>query len=96
MGGQRRVAHQRADAQAPITGSFHLVQGQAIDVDQMRGRFDFQFHQVEQIRAAGDELGARRAQGGSRRFGRRGRLLVAEDSHAGLPATSVMASMILE
>jgi hypothetical protein len=58
VGGQVGVAHQRTDAQAAVGGAFDLVEAEAVDVDQVRGRLDLQLHQVEQVGAAGNEARA--------------------------------------
>ena len=63
-------AHRRRDrccvtsapiAQAAVVGRLDLVEPEVLHVDQMRRRLDLELHQVEQVGAAGDELGARRA-----------------------------------
>ena len=82
---------------SPPSGvGFDLVEREAVHVDQMRRRLDLQLHQVEQVGAAGDELGARDARGGRGGLGGRLRALVGEGLHACLPATSVIASTMLE
>ena len=53
------VAHQRADAQPAFGCGLDLVELKTVHVDQMRRRLDLELHQIEQIGAAGDELGAR-------------------------------------
>ena len=58
IGGEIGVAHQRADAQAAFRRGFDLVEREAVHIDQMRRRFDLELHQVEQVGAARDELGA--------------------------------------
>ena len=70
MRGQVGVAHQRADAQAAVCRHLDLVQRQAIDVDEMRRRLDLEFHEIEKVGAAGDELGAVDACCGRGGFGR--------------------------
>ena len=97
VGGQVGVAHQRADAQAALRRRLDLVERQAVDVDQVRGRLDLQLHQVEQVGAAGDEL-ARRACAATAAAASAGRCgaLVGEGLHARTPATSVIASTMLE
>jgi hypothetical protein len=62
----------------------------------MRGCLDFEFHQVKQIGSACEELGARVATCGSSGLGRRLCALVGKRSHDFLPATSVIASAMLE
>ena len=59
IGGEIGVAHQRADAQPALGRRLDRVERQPVHVDEVRRRFDLQLHQVEQVGAAGDELGAR-------------------------------------
>ena len=96
IGGEIGVAHQRADAQAAVGRRFDLVERQSVDVDQMRRRFDLELHQIEKIGAAGNEFGAGDARGRGGSLGGRVRALVGEGFHACLPATSVIASTMLE
>ena len=96
VGGKVGIAHQRADAQASLGSGLDPVERKPVDIDQMAGRFDLQLHQVEQVGAAGDEPGVGGARGGRHRLGGRVRALVGEGFHAGLPATSVIASTMLE
>ena len=96
IGGEIGVAHQRADAQPSLGGRFDLVERQPVDVDQMRWCLDLELHQVEQVGAAGNELGTLDASGCRRSLGGRVRALVSEGFHAFLPATSVIASTMLE
>jgi hypothetical protein len=96
VGSQIGVAYQCADTQTAFGRSFDLVQRQRVDIYQMRWRFDLQLHQVQQIGAPGDELGAFIAHGRRGRFGGRIRAFVAEGFHARLPATSLIASTMLE
>ncbi len=96
IGGEIGVAHQRADAQPTLGRRFDLVEREAVDVDQMRRRLDLELHQVEQVGAARNELGALDARGGGCSVGGRVRALVGEGFHAFLPATSVIASTMLE
>jgi hypothetical protein len=72
-----------------------LIKAQVIDIDQVQRGFDVEFHQVEQIGAAGDKtraFGLRRLRSGGGRIG----AAVTERPHAGTSATSVMASMMFE
>ena len=55
-----------------------LSSAEAIDVDEMRRRLDLELHEIEQVGAAGDELGAGDARRGGRGFGGRLRAFVAE------------------
>ena len=96
IGGKIGVADQRADAQAAVRRRLDPVEAEVIDVDQMLRRLDLQLHQIEQIGAAGDEFGALGAQRGRGGVRGRARALIAEGSHAFLPATSVIASAMLE
>ena len=82
IGGEIGVAHQRADAQPALRRRLDLVEREAVHVDQVRRRLDLQLHQVEQVGAAGDELGAWVARGSRRGLGRRVRALVGEGLHA--------------
>ena len=75
---------------------FDLVERQAADVDEMRRRLDLELHQVEQVGAAGDELGAGLAR--PRQPRPRGVVgaFVGEGLHAlASPATSRMAATML-
>ena len=74
--GEVRVPDRRTDLQPAAGRRFDLVEPQAIDVDQLRGRFDVQLHQVDQRRAASEESDVRallrslRLGGGGDRLGR--------------------------
>ena len=94
--GEIGVADQGADAEAAFRRRFDLVEVEAVHVDQMRGCLDLEFHQVEQVRPAGDEHRALDAGRGSGCVGSGGRLFVGEGFHVRLSATSVMASTMLE
>jgi hypothetical protein len=96
VGGEVGVANQGADAQAAIGRRLDLVEREAVDVDEVGRRFDLQLHQVEQVGAAGDELGVRVARDRCGGVGRRARTLVGERLHVRLPATSVIASTMFE
>src|SRR2546421_471760 len=95
-GGKVGVAHQRANPQSALRCGFDLVQCEAVDVDQMRRRLDLEFHQVEQIGAAGNEFCPLGAYGGGCGLSGGGGALVSEGFHACLPATSDIASAMLE
>ena len=64
MGSEVGIADEGADAEAAIGGVFDFVEGEAVDVDEVRRGLDLQLHEVEQIGAAGDESGAGVACGG--------------------------------
>jgi hypothetical protein len=96
IGGEIGVAHQGADAQPSVRCRLDLVERKSVYVDQMRGRFDLQLHQVDQVGSAGDELCAADPRGRRRSFRGRFRTLVSKGFHARLPLTSVIASMMFE
>jgi hypothetical protein len=92
--GRRAVADHCADAQTAVGRRLDLRQRQAPDIDQMRRPLDLQLHQVEQIGAAREELGARRLGRRLRRTGRAVGALIGERPHAAAPTTSRIASSI--
>jgi hypothetical protein len=101
VGGQIGIAHQGADAQSAIRCRLDLVQAQAVDVDQVRRRLDLEFHEVEQVGAAGDEARAWYFHDRCRGFGRRSGAFVGKGPHDFAPAldappASVIASMMFE
>jgi len=55
--GSRAVGDQRADAQAALGRLFDAIKRQPTNVDELRRRLDLQLHEVDEIRAPGDELG---------------------------------------
>src|ERR1700722_10953899 len=57
------ITDRGADPQAAVGKFFYLVQRQAIDIDELVGALDVQFHQIEQSSSAGDELGLRLGSG---------------------------------
>jgi hypothetical protein len=57
VGGSRAVGDQRTNAQAALRRLFNAIKRQATDVDELRRRLDLQLHEVDEIRAPGDELG---------------------------------------
>jgi hypothetical protein len=57
MGGEIGVAHQRAYSEPSVGSRFDLVERKTIDVDQMPRCLDLEFHQIEEICAACNELG---------------------------------------
>ncbi len=87
---------QCSDAQSALGRVLDLVEAEVLHVDQMSRRFHFQLHQVEKISATGDELGAGPASNGA--GGRHWIVgaLVGEGLHAVSPATSAIASAMLE
>ena len=88
------IAAQQADAQPAIGRGFDPGERQAADVDQVRRLLDLQLHQVEQVRAAGDELGVRRFGRGLHRGFRALSALVGEGPHASAFAADLMAATI--
>lgn len=56
IGGKIGVADKRANAQAALVGWLNPIEADVVDVDKMRGRFDLEFHQIQQIGAASDEF----------------------------------------
>src|SRR5205085_8626330 len=77
-------------------GGLDAVQRQRVHVDEVRGRLDLQLHQVQQVGAAGDELRGRMARHRSGGFGGRVGAFVGEGLHVRTPATSEIASTMLE
>jgi hypothetical protein len=73
-----------------------LVEANSVDVDEMPRRLDLKLHQVEQIGSAGDELCVRSLLCFGRRFLGRAGAFVGECPHVLLPATSAIASAMLE
>src|SRR4051812_22558999 len=96
MGRQIGVAHEGPDAEPALVRRLDLVEPEAIHVDEVRGSFDLQLHQIEQIRSARDELRAIVTSRRRRSFRRRTRAFVGEGFHPLLPATSEIASAMLE
>jgi len=86
----------RPAAQTAFRRGFDFIQAEPVHVDQMRRGLDLELHQIEQVGAARDKFRslAPRGRGGCLRRGRRA--LVSEGLHAFLPATSPIASTILE
>jgi len=54
--GEVGIWHEGADAQASLGGLVDSLERQMRDVDQPRRTFDVHLHEVDQVRAAGDEL----------------------------------------
>jgi hypothetical protein len=96
IGRKISVADERADAQSAVRRRFDLVQRQPVHVDQVCRRLDPELHEIKQIGASGNELGAWRARGGGGSLRRRIHAFVGEGFHAFLPATSVIASAMFE
>ena len=96
IGSQCGVPNHGADAEPSVRGRLDLVESQPVHIDQMCRCFDLQLHQIEQIRPARDEFRvvALRPCCGSCRRGCG--TLISKGLHARLPATSVMASTMLE
>ena len=103
---QRRIADKCADTQAALPCLLDPVQPKILNIDEVRRRLDLQLHQVEQIGAARDELGALVRGDGRSGRGRGLRALISESLHTRtsaswvsairMPATSAMASAIFE
>ena len=93
---QRRIREICPDAEATVAGGLDPVELQVLDIDEVGRRLDLQLHQVEQVGAASDELGARPCRHGSSSLRRRLGAAVGEGLHASAPATSVIASRMLE
>ncbi len=55
MVGEIRISNGGPDLQTPLRSGLGLVERQAVDVEDPRGRFDVQLHQIQQSRPAGDE-----------------------------------------
>ena len=82
---------------SPPSGVGSIVSSfEPVDVDEVGRRLDLELHQIEQVRAARDELGAGPPRNGRCGLGRRARALIGEGLHPCLPATSVIASTMLE
>ncbi len=91
-----RVANHCPDPQAALGRPLDPVEAEMVDVDQIRGRFDLQLHEVEQIGAPCDEARVRRARGGFHGIFDAGGPAVGEGPHAfSSPATSRIAAMML-
>ncbi len=93
--GEGAVRDPRADAQAALRGLFDTGERQQADVDEMRRRLDLQLHEIDEVGAAGDELGRGL---GCRCAGRRDAAgpFVAERLHVRPPsATSRIAATML-
>ena len=73
MVGEIGIANGGADLQPAVGRRFDLVERQAVDVEEPRGRLDVQLHQVEQRRPAGEEPHVRALLRGFRLRGRRDR-----------------------
>jgi len=94
IGGSVGIRGLGADANSAIGQVFNIPQRQAADVDEMGGPLDLELHQIEQIGAAADELGAASGDRGNRRA-RVCRAFVGKGLHRRAPfATSRMAATI--
>ena len=96
MTGQGGVGHQGSDPEPALLRILDAVQPEVLNIDQMVRRLDLQLHQIEQIGPAGDEFGARTRRHRRRGFGGRAGAFVGEGPHARTPATSAIASAMLE
>jgi hypothetical protein len=90
------VAHECPDAQPAVGGLRNLVEAGPGHIDQMAGRLDPQLHQIQQIGAAGDELGTGCFGGPCRGLVWIARAFVGKRPHACSSATCVMVAKILE
>src|SRR3546814_20769575 len=79
-----------------VSGGFDPVERQAANVDEVRRCFYLELHEVEEVGPPGDEARAGHASEGGGRGGGRVGPLIGEAPHASTPATSVIASMMLE
>ena len=89
--GEIGVADLRADPE-PAVALLDRVEAEPRDIDQHRRRLDLQLHQVEQVRAPGDELGIGRARGergGGARIGGAG---ISEGFHSAASRVTAAAS----
>src|SRR3546814_8194306 len=96
VGSKVGVAHRCADAEPAVSGGFDPVERQAANVDEVRRCFYLELHEVEEVGPPGDEARAGHASEGGGRGGGRVGPLIGEAPHASTPATSVIASMMLE
>jgi len=91
----RRYRDHRADAQAAGIGWSDLVQPEAIDINQVLGRFDLQFSSGRAVCPPAMNLARRWAAAAAAAAGEVARSNV-KGLMLGLPATSTMASTMLE
>ena len=87
------VRHERTYAQASVCCFFHIVERQVGDVDQTHGTFDIVFHQIDEISAAGNELGCRFCADFPNGIGDVSRPHVVEVDHSLLPIAAIACSM---
>ena len=59
VGREIAISHRGANSQAAPRRILNLVERKSIDIDELAGGLDLQLHQVEQIRSAADDFGAR-------------------------------------
>ena len=88
------IGRQRPDGESAIVGIFDFGETDAIDVGELARRLDLQFHQIEEVGAAGD--GHRPVvRDGLRGIGQAAGAGVGERPHALCSATSRMAATML-
>jgi hypothetical protein len=58
--GERAVRDERTDAQTAVRSFFNVCKGQQPDVDETGRRLNLQFHEIEQVGAAGADRGESR------------------------------------
>src|ERR1700734_378671 len=93
MIGQIGVFYQGPDLYSTIGTRDDLLQIEMVDIDKCRRRLNTLFHQVDEIRSAGQELRSSRR---SSMYGALGcrRAFVAKSFHADAPATARTAATI--
>src|SRR6202522_1774107 len=94
MIGQIGVFHQGPNPHSTIGTRDDFLELEMIDVDERRRRLNPIFHQVDEIRSAGQELRASRRSSMDGALGRR-RAFIAKSFHADAPATARTAATIL-
>src|SRR5258708_1446972 len=94
MIGQIGIPNQGADLHSTIGNCDDLLQLEMVDIDECRRRLNTIFHEVDEIRSAGQELRASRRPSMDRVFGRC-RTFVAKSFHADAPATARTAATML-
>ena len=96
MGGQGSIGNKRADPQPAFGRFLDRIEAQVLYIDEMSGRLHLDLHQIQQIGAAGDEFGPLRFCNRFGRVCRRFRPFVSKAAHDQAPATSAIASAMLE
>src|SRR5436190_24123369 len=91
MVGCRAIASECSDPQAPARQDFGLGQGKSMDIDEVFGSFHTVFHQIDKIRAAGEQLDVIRMADGLQSFVRGVGALVFEGIHRELRYTLCIA-----